>query len=447
MTERHRSRNDRAMRNRGRRSRMVLAVAALAASSLLLAACSGSGTVTTNKPNSSKGPITVWYSNNQQEVEWGKQMVAAWNKDHPDEQVKGQEIPAGKTSEEVIGAAITAGNSPCLIYNTAPSAVGQFEKQVGLVDLSKIPGAANYIEARSGAVADQYKNTDGDYFQMPWKSNPVTIFYNKEMFAKAGLDPDHPKLATYAEFIAASKKLVASGVAPNAILPAPSSEFFQSQFDFYPLYAAETGGKQIVENNKATFDDQAGRDVANFWATLYKDKLAGKEKYQGDAFADGKAAMAIVGPWAVAVYKDKVKWGSVPVPTKDGLAADKTWTFSDAKNIGLYTACKNQGTAWDVLKFSTSKAQDAKLLELSGQMPLRKDLATTYAAYFDKNPSYKAFGDAASRTVEVPTGPNTVQMLQAFRDSWSRSVIFGNQDVKSALHDAAQKIDSIAKQP
>jgi multiple sugar transport system substrate-binding protein len=413
------------------------------AGALALTACSSGGGTSSA---SGKGPITIWYSNNEQEVAWGKQMVAAWNAGHPNEQVKGQEIPAGTSSEEVIGAAIAAGNAPCLIYNTAPSAVGQFEKQGGLVDLTKITDGASYIESRSGKVADQYKNTKGDYFQMPWKSNPVVIFYNKDMFAKAGLDPANPKLSTYAEFIDTSKKLVESGVAPNAILPAPTSEFFQTQFDFYPLYAAETGGKQIVENNKATFANQAGYDVADFWATLYKDKLAGQEKYQGDAFADGKAAMAIVGPWAVSVYKG-VNWASVPVPTKDGMSAGKTWTFSDAKNIGLYSACKNQGTAWDVLKFSTSKAQDQKLLEMTGQMPLRKNLQTTYADYFKANPAYQAFGDQASRTVEVPPGPNTVEMLQTFRDAWSNAVIFGKGDVKSALDGAATKIDKIAKQP
>jgi multiple sugar transport system substrate-binding protein len=415
----------------------VLLTAALA-----LTACSGGATTgSTDK----RGPITIWYSNNEQEVAWGKQMVSAWNATHPKEQVKGQEIPAGKSSEEVIGAAIAAGNAPCLIYNTAPAAVGQFEKQGGLVDLSKISGGTAYIEARSGKVADQYKNTAGDYFQMPWKSNPVVIFYNKDMFAKAGLDAENPKLSTYADFIDTSKKLVAAGVSKVAIQPAPTSEFFQTQFDFYPLYAAASNGKQIVQDNKSTFADQAGYDVADFWQTMYKDKLSSPEQYTGDSFAAGNSAMAIVGPWAVSVYKD-VNWGAVPVPTKEGTPADKTWTFSDAKNIGLYSACKAQGTAWDVLKFSTSKAQDQKLLELTGQMPLRKDLQTTYASYFEKNPTYTAFGDQASRTVEVPPGPNTVEMLQTFRDAWTKTVVTGSGDVKAALKEAASKIDTIAKQ-
>ena len=424
--------------------RTTISAAALAVAALTLTACSGgSGGGTAGEGT---GPITIWYSNNEQEVAWGEQMVAAWNDANPDQQITGQEIPAGRSSEEVIGAAITAGNAPCLIYNTAPSAVGQFEKQGGLVDISQIDGGADYIEERSGDLAAQYQNEEGDYFQMPWKSNPVVIFYNKDMFTAAGLDPENPALSTYDDFLSTSKTLVDAGVANVAIQPAPTSEFYQMQFDFYPLYAAETGGTQIVEDGQATFDDDAGYGVADFWRTMYENGYSSAEQYQGDSFASGNSAMAIVGPWAVSVYSD-VNWGSVPVPTSGGTSAEDTWTFSDAKNIGLYTACENQATAWEVLKFSTSEEQDGQLLELTGQMPLREDLQGTYSDYFDANPAYQAFGDQASRTVEVPPGPNTVQMLQAFRDDWSSAVIFGDGDVDSAIDDAAEQIDQIAQQP
>jgi len=87
------------------------------------------------------------------------------------------------------------------------------------------------------------------------------IFYNKDLLKKAGIDPAHPPLATYAQFLATSHKIVKSGAAKAAIWPAPTSEFFQSWFDFYPLYAAETGGTQLVENGKATFNSDAGKKV------------------------------------------------------------------------------------------------------------------------------------------------------------------------------------------
>src|SRR5690606_20628129 len=121
-------------------------------------------------------------------------LVEAWNAEHPDEQITAQEIPAGRSSEEVLGAAIAAGTAPRLVFNTAPAAVGQFAKQGGLLDLAQFEGGAAYIEERSGDLAAQYATADGQYFQLPWKSNPVQIFYNRELFAEAGIDPDDPPL-------------------------------------------------------------------------------------------------------------------------------------------------------------------------------------------------------------------------------------------------------------
>ena len=408
----------------------------------LTAACgSGSGS---GEAQSATGPIKVWLSNNPEEIAWGKAMVKEWNAEHSDQKITAQEIPAGKTSEEVIGAAITAGNAPCLVFNTSPAAVPQFQKQGGLVALDDFKGAKDYIEERSGDSAEQYQSPDGKFYQIPWKQNPVMIFYNKDLFKKAGLDPNKPSLATYDEFLAASKKIVDSKAAPTAIAPAPTSEFFQSWFDFYPLYAAESGGKQTIEDGKATFDDTAGKDVWNFWAQMYKDGYSPQEKVDGDSFADKKSAMAVVGPWAIAVYKDKVNWGVVPVPTKSGMDASEVHTFSDAKNIGLYSACKNQKTAWDVLKFATSKEQDQKLLETTGQMPIRTDLATTYADYFAENPQYKTFADQASRTVEVPNVPNSVAIWQEIRDNYSSAVIFAKTSVDESIKAAADKADELA---
>src|SRR5262249_14800302 len=149
------------------------------------------------------------------------------------------------------------------------------------------------------------------------------------VFKKAGLNAEKPPLQTYQQFLTTSQKLVAKGGVKAAIWPAPSAEFYQPWFDFYPLYAAQSNGRQLVEDDKSTFNDANGRAVADFWRSLYAKKLAPQEAYKGDAFADQKAAMAIVGPWAIAVYGSKVKWGAVPVPTKSGMPASKVHTFSD----------------------------------------------------------------------------------------------------------------------
>jgi multiple sugar transport system substrate-binding protein len=319
--------------------------------------------------------------------------------------------------------------------------VSGWVQQGGLVPLNTFADGVSYIEGRSGpSAAAGYKSSDGKYYQLPWKSNPVMIFYNKDMFRTAGLDPDHPALATYDQFLATAQKVRQSGGAQWAIAPSANSDFYQNWFDFYPLYIAESQGQQLVTNGKPSFDDAAGQAVAAFWARIYSQGLAPQETYNGDAFADKKSAMAIVGPWAIAAYGSKVNWGVVPVPTSAGTAADQIHTFADSKSVSLFTSCHNQATAWDFLKFATSQSGDGSLLQMTGQMPLRTDLPTAYAAYFAAHPTYTLFAQQAARTVDVPNVAHGVTMWQDFRNGYSNSVIFGKEPTAQWLRDAAAKV-------
>jgi multiple sugar transport system substrate-binding protein len=433
-----------------RHPRTTVVAGAILAASVAVTACSSSGSPSTSSTNTSStgtGPISIWYSNNAQEITWGQQMVASWNSQHPDQKISAQQIPTGTSSEEVIGAAITAGTEPCLIFNTSPASVPQFQQQGGLVNLSQFPDASAYIQSRTGPLSGQYKSPDGNFYQLPWKSNPVMIFYNKTLFTKAGLDPNSPKLSTYSDFISTARQLVAKKVAKYAIYPSPTSQFYQSWFDFYPMYAAASGGQQLIADSKATFDDSAGQQVTDFWRTMYADHLAGKDAYNGDAFADGVAAMSIVGPWAISVYQGKVNWGEVPVPTPDGTSKDQIHTFSDAKNVAMYASCKNKQTAWNVLKFATSMDQDGKLLQMTGQMPMRTGLQQAFASYFTQNPAYIDFAAQAARTVEVPQLSESITIWQHFRDDWSKYVIFGGSgSTQQFITQTAADVNTLAGQ-
>ncbi|MFJ4176192.1 extracellular solute-binding protein [Microbacterium sp. NPDC089696] len=415
----------------------IRAAALLGAVALVATGCSAGGGGGGGSADAT-GPIDIWLSNNEQELEWGKAVVEAWNAEHPDEKVTAQEIPAGSSSEEAITAAITAGTAPCLVYNVAPAAVSGWVKQGGLVNLSELDGGADYITERGGDV-DAYA-TDGDFYQVPWKSNPVMVMYNKALFQAAGIDPENPQMNTYDAFIEGSKEIVASGV-QSAIWPAPTSEFYQPWFDFYPLYLAETDGTMLVEDGKATFDSDAGRDVADFWSTFYTEKLSPNEASTDDAMSAGTTAMQLAGPWAIPSYADTVDVGFMPVPTSDG--RENPTTFADSKSVSMFTACENQGTAWEFLQFSTSQDSDGQLLEATGQMPMRTGLADTYADYFSANPDYMAFAEQAEATADVPSIANSVEAWQAFRDEYSSAVIFGKESTDDFLKNAATKIDEL----
>src|SRR5690606_40132072 len=114
----------------------------------------------------------------------------------------------------------------------------------------------------------------------------------------AVIAPRAPQMDSDDAFLEGAETIVASGV-QRAIWPSPTSEFYQPWFDFYPLYLAETDGTMLVEDGKATIDSDAGRTVAEFWATFYEEKLSPNEAATDDAMSAGTTAMQLAGPWAI----------------------------------------------------------------------------------------------------------------------------------------------------
>ncbi len=97
------------------------------------------------------------------------------------------------------------------------------------------------------------------------------------------------------------------------------------------------------------------------------------------------------------------------------------------------------------MKFATGKEQDGKLLEATGQMPMRQALASAYPSYFASHKDYEAFAQQAEHTIEAPNVPNSVEIWQTFRDAYTKSVIFGKGDLTSTFKDAAGKVDKLAE--
>ena len=71
-------------------------------------------------------------------------------------------------------------------------------------------GASFDPDAYVGAVKGYYTTTDGKMLSMPFNSSTPILYYNKEAFQKAGLDPSKPP-KTWPEVADAAKQIVAAG--------------------------------------------------------------------------------------------------------------------------------------------------------------------------------------------------------------------------------------------
>ena len=110
-------------------------------------------------------------------------------------------------------AAFRAGNAPDILQvfevgtATMMNAKGAIQP---VQEMTEKAGDALNPKDFIGAVAGYYSSPEGKLVSMPFNSSTVVLYYNKDAFKKAGLDPEAPP-KTWEELAAAGKKLKESG--------------------------------------------------------------------------------------------------------------------------------------------------------------------------------------------------------------------------------------------
>ena len=132
--------------------------------------------------------LTYWSATNAQELEFANRVSAEWNAQHPEVQIKVEPVPSGQSSEEVILAAIASGTTPDIYANVFPGAMQDLLDARGVVQLDDYPDFFDVMRERmTQELLNQYRSSDGHFYQVPWKSNPIMVLYNTRMLREAGV--------------------------------------------------------------------------------------------------------------------------------------------------------------------------------------------------------------------------------------------------------------------
>lgn len=401
-----------------------------------------------------KEPVNLifWPSSNPQEIEFAKIVVRQWNEAHPDVQVKMEPLPASRSTEEVLLAAIAAGTTPDVCANIYPGAISQYIAGKGLYAHDTLPGFYDFMYARTPKdVVDAFTYSDGHVYQIPWKGNPIMVAYNVKLLRENGIDPK--SLAAYSGLLAAAEKFVKDlngDGRPDQWLYSPTTDvtWWQRLFDFYTLYIAASGGKTLLRDGKVDFENDAAASVFELLQTLFKKGLAPKGTQIGDPFLGGKIAMVITGPWSVPYYDQNAPKGFeydfVPIPVPDGHKGPVI-TYGDPKNIGIFSRSKHPLESWEFVKFIMSKDNDLLWLETTSQPPYRKDLTTDpmFAGYFKKNPMMKRFVEQGVYTRGVDDSKYLIEIFDAVSKQYDLTCVQGRKTAKQGVKDAARMVRDI----
>jgi sn-glycerol 3-phosphate transport system substrate-binding protein len=225
---------------------------------------------------------------------------------------------------EVMTAAIAAfraGDAPGIVQMfevgtaTMMAAKGAVKPVYELMQESGLPFDPN---AFVPAVKGYYSTPDGKMLSMPFNSSTPIMFYNKDAFVKAGLDPAKPPL-TWPETIEATKKLKAAGIACPLTTAWPTWTQFEnfSAIHNVPL-ATKVNGMAGLDTELKFNSPLHVKHIQNL-LDMQKEglfKYGGRDSAGDALFASGECAIIhdSSGLRGRVVKEAKFAWGAAPLP-------------------------------------------------------------------------------------------------------------------------------------
>ncbi|NQT27288.1 extracellular solute-binding protein [candidate division KSB1 bacterium] len=404
------------------------------------------GACQSERKDSGSGKMVYWSSNNQDEINLAREVVAEWNALHPEIQVKHQPVPEGESSEEVILAAVVGKTTPDIYSNMWPGDVASYVRAGQLVNFDQFSNFDSVTSERfSPGDIEQSRSKNGHVYQILWKTNPVMLIFNTKMFGNAGVH--EPR--TYTEYLEAGKRISRDTDGDGYVdrwvgITDIRARWRDRLFDFYPLYIAASGGKTLIENGEVTFDNKFAVGVFQFYRDIYKNDYFPKEIATGrrDFFLNELAGSRVVGPWEV-MHTEKFKpegfqYDFIHVPVPCG-TREPIYTYGDLKGIVVFKNSKYPRHAWEFIQFMINRKNDLRLLELATQLPLRQNILedTLYQNYFDNNPKMVKFAHQAKYIRNVDESPTLKEVFDAISQEFEACVVYGAKTPEQAVHDAA----------
>ena len=406
--------------------------------------------ISCNRTGTKHKELLFWCSNNNQEIKLCTNLTNAWNKNNPDASIHIQPVPEGQSSEEVILAAVVGKTTPDIYANMWQGSVEMYAKAHDLIPLDTLKGFLEFIKERCDSnVIKEITSSDGHIYQVPWKVNPIMTIFNKSLFTANKIDSPPKTYSAYLQDAQTFKNNNSnSSVTKRFGYTEVSPLWYQRLFNFYPLYLAASDGASLVKNNKAVFNNNYAIEVFRFLQSLYTNDYFSKEGSgsSSDPFVEQTIATKWTGPWEIPYLKNiptrHFEFDYYPPIVPDNHSGP-VYTYADPKNIVIFNSCKNPQVAWDFIKTIIDKQGDLQLLELTQQLPIRKNLESDnfFTNYFKKNPIMITFAKEIPYLKGVDNCEQIVEVLDIISQEYEACVVYGKKTPEKAISDAESAVN------
>ncbi|MBW8790618.1 extracellular solute-binding protein [Rhizobium leguminosarum] len=417
----------------------------------LLAATAAVAVLASGSAFAQSANLTIWSWNVAASAL--KSTLPGFNKQFPDIKITVEDLGNSQVFDKTLAACAAGGDGlPDIV------SIENFEAEIFW---SRFPDCfANLKEL--GYTADiqakfpDFKRTElevGDVaYAMPWDSGPVAVFYRRDLYEKAGVDPS--TISTWDDFIAAGKKISAAN--PGVVM---AQADFNGDSEWFRMIANEQGcgyystdGQNITINQPACVASlqkvKEMKDAGTLTAANWDEKI--------QANTAGKAASQLYGGWYEGTVRStspdlKGKWGVYRMPslTADGPHAANL----GGSSLAISATSANKEAAWKFVNYAlgTDEGQITMLKEF-GLVP---SLLSAEKDPFVNEPQpywggQKVWADILATLPKIVPSRGTAFQSDAeaiFKATQTKFFAGGYPDAKAALDDAAKQIASATGLP
>lgn len=418
----------------------------------LAAAAVGLGSATSSaQAQEPGGDITVWAWNTA--AAGLRDTVEGFNAEYPNVNVTVEDIGGPQVYEKILANCAAGGGD-------LPDVVGVQNAQ-GETIWNRFPDCFTDLTSLGYGPDDQAKfpdfkrvelEMDGHAFAMPWDSGPVMMFYRRDFYAKAGVDP--ASIKTWDDFIAAGKKVMEAN--PGVVM---------AQANF----AGETEWLRMMaqENSCGFFDNADGSITINQPGCVAALEKLGEMKAAGlmtsadwggklQTITAGGVATAMYGAWYEGSIRSNAPdqaglWGVYRMPslTADGARAANF----GGSSLAIPAASDNKEAAYAFIGYAlgTDNGQVVQLRN-QGLVPsllsaLEDPFVNEPQPYWDGQP---VWAEVLATLPDVPADRATAFFADADAIINAAQTKFFNGEyptAQAALDDAAQQIAAATGQP
>ena len=354
----------------------------------------------------------------------------------------------GSQADEKLLTAVAGGNPPALHYADRFT-VPQFAQQGFFSEITDFAESAGVQESDYYPFAWAETVYKGGIYALSFDTDTRGLWYNKDIMAEAGLDPEKPP-TTLDELREAT-----------AALTQTDSNGRITRYGFNPLYDqawlytwgfAFQGEFQDPETKRITFANENNVKAMEFVKAFVEEigvenidamlaACAGSAcNDANDYFWTGQSAMTCSGNWKVAQahrYKPDTNYGIVPMPGPDGAAPFASWAGGWSWAIPMGYA--DVATAFDALSYFCGPVGQLKYNKDTFHIPT--NIKASEDPFFREDPLHAVFMDLLPVSHTRPPIPLGSQLwdlqFKAFRDE----IPHGLKTPEQALQDIDDTIN------